>query len=102
MNVATFIPKSPDRISMTSLAAKIGRSERNTRKLINRARRSGEIIGSDRQGYYLPDGSEELSRHYREAYRRAISTLASLKRERKQLKAAGIDVLNLEGKRQKG
>lgn len=99
MEIKDFIPQSPGRISMSQLSSMLGCTDREIRKFISQARRSGEVIASDSGGYFVTDNATELARHYKSAYRRAISTFVSLKQERKLLKDAGIDVLKLEGRR---
>ena len=94
-----LIPYSPNRVSMTTLSNYLGCTEREVREYVKTARIAGEIIGSDQRGYYLPIEADELARHYRMAYRRAISTHRTLKQERRFLRAMGVDVLKLEGRK---
>ena len=96
--ITDHIPLSPDRISMRSLALKLGETERETRKHIETARMNGEIIGSDEQGYYIPTNAHEIATYYRRHRKRAMTTLKCLKAVRKSLRAAGIDVAQIEGR----
>lgn len=98
-SITAFIPNSPDRISMSDLSIKIGCSDRELRKCINTARAAGEVICSDDRGYFIPVSDNEVLKHYRSARKRALSTLKGLKAERKRLKAAGVDVRPIEGKK---
>ena len=93
-----FIPVSPERISMSSLARTLGQTERETRKLIATARINGEIIASDDNGYYIPTEAQEIASYYRRHRKRAMTTLRGLKAVRKALQAAGVDVKQIEGR----
>lgn len=97
-----YIPVSPDRISMTSLARTLGENERVTRKMISDARINGEIIGSDSEGYYIPIEPQEMASYYRIHHKRAMTCLRGLKAVRKALRAAGVDIGEVEGRKSKG
>lgn len=94
-----YIPVSPGRISMASLALALGESERETRKHVTNARIAGEIIASDSEGYYIPTEAAEIAAYYRRHRKRAMTTLRGLKAVRKALRAAGVDVAEIEGRK---
>ena len=89
--ITTFIPESPGRISMKGLSMLTGYDERKVRSLVLAARISGELIGSDTRGYFIPSSVEELEAFYRAARKRALSTLSSLKAVRLKIKAAAVE-----------
>ena len=96
--ITKLIPQSPGRVSMKQLADRIGCDERQVRSYVLAARINGELIGSDKGGYFIPVTDQELIDYYRTARRRALATLRSLKVVRKRLAAAGVDLKNLEGR----
>ncbi len=98
-SITALIPYSPDRISMRALSDKIGCTERETRKYIHNARLAGEVIGADKRGYFIPVSNKELITHYKFARSRVLSTLKSLKAERQMLRAAGVDISKIEGRK---
>ena len=98
-SIIDFIPLSPDRIGMKNLARALGESERETRKHVTNARIAGEIIASDSEGYFIPTGAAEIAAYYRRHRKRAMTTLKSLKAVRRALRAAGVDVAQIEGRR---
>ena len=93
-----YIPASPDRISMSSLARVRNKTERETRQDIANARINGHIIGSDAEGYYIPQSPQEMASYYRTHRKRALTCLRGLKAVRKALRAAGVDVAKIEGR----
>ena len=99
VKIIDFIPESPDRISMKGLSDKIGCHPRDTRKLVLTARKSGEIIAADDRGYFIPVSNAELVSYYRDARQRAITTLVSLEPVRRYLKAQGVDLKEIEGRK---
>lgn len=99
INIADYIPHSPDRIGMRSLSQIMGEGERKTRKRITEARIAGEIIASDDRGYYIPTDVQEIESYYLRHWKRAITAFRSIKAVRKTLKAAGVDMAQIEGRK---
>ena len=98
-NIIDDIPHSPGRIRMKSLSQIRGEDERLTRKRVADARIAGEIIASDDEGYYIPTEAAEIAAYYRRHRKRAMTTLKGLKAVRKALRAAGVDVAEIEGRK---
>ncbi len=77
------------------LCALLGMTDRAVRKLIEEARREetedGPFIVNAYmgKGYFLATDADEIERHYRGEYSRAMSILVRTKGERKYLKKAG-------------
>ena len=89
-------------ISMRLLASLAGISERELRRTLASARiNENEIICTCDEGYFYPETLEECRDYYKARYTAAMSTLKQLKPVRKKLKAAGVDVLALEGRKVK-
>ena len=85
--------------SMRDTAAALGITERQAREMIAAARIAGELIASNVHGYFYTTDPDELTRFYRSARRRAMTCLTTVRATRAALKAAGVDVLELEGRR---
>lgn len=90
-NITDVIPTGEERaISMAALARALDITERDVRKAILQARMAGSIIAGTGSGYFIPDTDEELLTYYRIAKARGLTTLASLKATRRELKERGI------------
>lgn len=76
-----------------ALCALLGLPDRAVRKLIEEARREetedGPFIVTADKGYFLAADADEIERHYRGEYSRAMAILVRTKGERKFLKKAG-------------
>lgn len=78
-----------------ALCALLGLPDRTVRKLIEEARREetedGPFIvnACEGKGYFLARNADEIERHYRGEYSRAMAILVRTKGERKFLKKAG-------------
>lgn len=81
-------------VSRSVLADRLGLTDRETRKLIERARRSGSIIlnSGDGRGYWQSTDLDEIQRAYRQETSRAMAILTTRKTLRDYLKAAGRPV----------
>lgn len=87
-------------ISMRLLASLAGISERELRRTLASARiNENEIICTCDSGYFVPETLEECRDYYKMRYSSAMTTLREIKPVRKKLKAAGVDVLALEGRK---
>lgn len=77
------------------LCALLGLPDRTVRELIEEARREeteeGPFIvnACDGKGYFISHNADEIERHYRGEYSRAMAILVRTKGERKFLKKAG-------------
>ena len=71
---------------MRNTADMLNMSERELRRAIMNARKSGEIIASCNNGYYIPTTKEELQEYYNLAQRRQKSTAVSIAPVRRRLK----------------
>lgn len=90
------LPRTHDNaIPRWLLAMNMGMGDRALRRLIEKARRLGILIGngSDGKGYYLINDYEEAKAFYRQEQSRAINTLTTLEPLRRWLKHQ--EVLNL-------
>lgn len=84
--ILQHIPRGRENaVSMATLAAKGGISERKVRKLIHDARKAGALIIGDKYGYYQPANQEELKRYVKTQRRRALGSLANIKPARLEL-----------------
>ena len=98
-----MIPTGKDNaISMRLLASLAGMSERELRRTLASARiNENEIICTCDDGYFFPETLEECRDYYKARFASAMTTLREIKPVRKKLKAAGVDVLALEGRKVK-
>lgn len=96
--ITEFIPDSPGRISMSQLAKILDTSDREVRQIVLTERLNGGLIGSDRDGYFIPVTTEELKAYYIAARSRAITCLRSLKTTRRRLKESGVNLSAIEGR----
>lgn len=93
------IPKGQaNAVSMATLAAQIGVSERHLRQLILEERKTGAIIAICQDGYYQPETVAETKQYFRERFAAAMTTLSSLKAARQRLTESGVDISTLTGK----
>lgn len=98
--IIDMIPTGEDHaVSMPSLARALDVSEREVRQIVLRARMAGGIIAGTASGYFIPDSDEELLAYYRMAEARSLTTLASLKATRHELKRRGISPAEISRKR---
>ena len=72
-------------VHLSELVQLSGLSERDTRRVIEALRRRGEVICSNKQGYYRPASSEELRRYLRQEQARSRSIYRRTASARKQL-----------------
>ena len=73
-------------ISAAALAAKWNCSERHVRTIVADLRRSGEWICSGNEGYWFPEGLEEMSATILRMTSHAIDELKAVSKMRKALK----------------
>ncbi len=85
---------SENAIKRRDLCAKLGMSDRQVRKLIELARRDGNLImnHSDGRGYYQSEDIDEIERQYWQEQARALSVLRRQKALRRRLVEAGRPV----------
>lgn len=90
MSIVDYIPFGEENaVKRFELMDKIMRPDREIRRMIEDARRSGVIILnlSNGNGYFRPDKKEEILRYIRQEEARARSIHRNLKAAKKALKA---------------
>lgn len=82
-----LIPEGEEHaVSMSTLSSILGIKSRVLRSLIVEARRAGNIICSNDNGYFLPANNDELLRYYRLVTARMCTTSSCLKPVRRKLR----------------
>lgn len=90
INIVDYIPFGEENaVKRWELMDKIMRPDRDIRRMIEDARRSGVIILnlSNGNGYFRPDKKEEILRYIRQEEARARSIHRNLKAAKKALRA---------------
>ena len=78
-----------DAIPMTKLASFMGVSERDVRRIVESARRDGNIVATCEGGYFIPETLEELKHYYHTALARIKTGSKELKAVRRVLEELG-------------
>lgn len=87
MNIMDYIPQGRESaVSRQALVDATGLTDRKVRKLIEVARRNGEIIINLGTGYYTTDELPDLRRQYKANQNRAMAVLVQQKYLRRRIK----------------
>ena len=87
-----LIPEGEENaVHMKTLANYLNVEGRDIRREVLNLRKKERIIASSQNGYFIPTTKSELLKYYREARGRALTTLSSLKKTRRVLRAMGLN-----------
>ena len=87
-----LIPEGEENaVHMKTLADYLNVEGRDIRREVLNLRKKERIIASSQNGYFIPTTKSELLKYYREARGRALTTLSSLKKTRRVLRAMGLN-----------
>lgn len=99
MNITDFIGRGRENAtSREELCRRVNLSDRKVRKLIEQARKRGEIIINDGTGvgYYISEELADLTAQYRMNQHRAMSILVQQKYLRKKIREAELENVKAE------
>ena len=93
-----LIPEGEENaVHMKTLADCLNVEGRDIRREVLNLRNKERIIASSQNGYFIPTTKGELLKYYRESRGRALTTLKSLKKTRRVLRAMGFNPDDKEG-----